>query len=168
MILGTGGAIKNVADFWNDEPFMVVNSDILFDTDLEAFCRYHMHTGATATLMLFNHEQFNQVRVDPQNRILGFDSETRLFETHTTLLTFTGIQIIHPELLDFIPANRFYSIIDAYKTALSAKKRILAYIPDRLAWTDIGSPERYREAACQVMAREAFFRLTHQTSCRGK
>ncbi len=166
MILGTGGAIKNVADFWNDEPFMVVNSDILFDTDLEAFCRYHMHAGATATLMLFNHERFNQVRVDPQNRILGFDSETRLFETQTTLLTFTGIQIIHPELLDFIPANGFYSIIDAYKTALSAKKKILAYIPDRLTWTDIGSPERYRKAACQVMAREAFFRLTHQRHAR--
>ena len=31
LILGTGGAIKNVADFWDDQPFMVVNSDILTD-----------------------------------------------------------------------------------------------------------------------------------------
>ena len=161
-ILGTGGAIKNLSDFWDDEPFLVVNSDILFNTDLEAFGRYHMSGCSIATLMLCDHQMFNQVWVGPENRILGFDSETRPLQTSKNPLTFTGIQIIQPELLDFIPANRFYSIIDAYKTALSEKKKIRAYIPDRLVWADIGSPDRYREAACQAMAREAFFRLTRQ------
>lgn len=161
-ILGTGGAIKNLTDFWDAEPFMVVNSDILFDTDLEILCQYHMKGCSAATLMLCDHPMFNQVWVDPDNRILGFDSGTRFLETKMKPLTFTGIQIIHPELLDLIPANRFTSIIDTYKAALSEKKKIRAYIPDRLTWADIGSPERYREAACQVMAREAFFRLTRQ------
>jgi aminoglycoside/choline kinase family phosphotransferase/UTP-glucose-1-phosphate uridylyltransferase len=161
-ILGTGGAIKNLSDFWDDEPFMVVNSDILFDTDLEAFGRYHTSGCSIATLMLCDHQMFNQVWVDPENRVLGFDSGRRPLQTNKNPLTFTGIQIIHPELLDFIPANRFYSVIDAYKKALSEKKKIRAYIPDRLAWTDIGSPERYREAACQAMARETFLGLTRQ------
>ena len=161
-ILGTGGAIKNLTDFWDDEPFLVVNSDILFNTDLEALGRYHMSGCSIATLMLCDHQMFNQVWVGPENRILGFDSKTHPLQTSKNPLTFTGIQIIHPELLDLIPANRFYSIIDAYKTALSEKKKIRAYIPDRLVWTDIGSPDRYREAACQATAREAFFRLTRQ------
>ena len=159
-ILGTGGAIKNLTDFWCDDPFMVINSDILFETDLEALCRYHMQECALATLMLCDHPMFNQVWVGPENHILDFGSETRPPEADKTPLTFTGIQIIHPELLDFIPSNRFYSTIDAYKTALSMRKKIQAYIPDGLVWTDIGSPERYRDAACQAMIQEAFFRLT--------
>ncbi len=158
-ILGTGGAIKNLTDFWDDAPFMVVNSDILFDTDLEALCRYHLKDDALATLMLYDHPSFNQVWVSPGKHILGFDSETRPPGTDKTPLTFTGIQIIHPGLLDLIPAKRFYSTIDAYKSALSMNKKIRAYIPDRLVWTDIGSPERYRDAACQAMVREVLFGL---------
>ena len=30
-ILGTGGAIQNVADFWDNQPFMVINADIVAD-----------------------------------------------------------------------------------------------------------------------------------------
>lgn len=161
-ILGTGGAIKKLTDFWGDNPFMVVNSDILFDTDLGALCRYHMKGDAIATLMLYDHPMFNQVWMNLRKHILGFDSGTRPPEADKTPLTFTGIQIIHPGLLEFIPSNRFYSTIDAYKSALSMKKKIRAYIPDRLVWTDIGSPERYRDGACQAMAREVFFRLTRQ------
>lgn len=159
-ILGTGGAIKNLVDFWDDEPFMVINSDILFDTDLEAFCRYHMNGDSAATLMLCDHQIFNQVRVDQDNHILGFGSGTPPLKSEAKRLTFTGIQIIHPELLDFIPTHQFSSVIDAYKLALLAKKEIRAYIPDHLTWADIGSPERYREAASQAMAREALFSST--------
>jgi len=161
-ILGTGGAIKNLAEFWGDEPFLVVNSDILFDTDLEALYRSHMKEDALATLMLHDHPMFNQVWVDMKNRILGFNSEARPPEAKKTPLTFTGIQIIHPKLLDLIPSNRLYSTIDAYKSALSINKKIRAYIPDRLVWTDIGSPERYRNAACQIMVQDVFSRLLRQ------
>jgi len=160
-ILGTGGAIKNLSDFWDDEPFMVVNSDILFDTDLGALCRYHLDGCSIATLMLHDHPEFNQVWVDPENRIYDFNPETPPHKSAAKPLTFTGIQVIHPEILNYIPKNQFYSIIDAYKTALAVKKKIQAYIPDKLAWTDIGSPGRYREATCQAMTREAFSLLTH-------
>ena len=166
-ILGTGGAIKNLAEFWGDEPFLVVNSDILFDTDLEALYRYHMTKDALATLMLHDHPMFNRVWVDMKNRILSFESEARPPEAIKKPLTFTGIQVIHPRLLDFIPPNRFYSTIDAYKNALSKNRKIRAYIPDRLVWTDIGSPERYRDAACQAMVQEVFSRLTRQKHISG-
>ena len=33
QILGTGGAIKNVIDFWDHQPFMVINADIVADID---------------------------------------------------------------------------------------------------------------------------------------
>ncbi len=42
-ILGTGGAIKNLSDFWDDEPFMVVNSDIITDIDLKNVFDFHLN-----------------------------------------------------------------------------------------------------------------------------
>jgi len=45
-ILGTGGAIKNVADFWDDQPFMVINADIVADIDLKEV--YHAHCSHPA------------------------------------------------------------------------------------------------------------------------
>ena len=41
LILGTGGAIKNVADFWDEQPFMVINADIVADIDLKEVYRAH-------------------------------------------------------------------------------------------------------------------------------
>ena len=71
-ILGTAGAIKNVAGFWDSRPFMVINSDILFDLDLAAAYQYHLSYGSQATLILWDDSRFNTVRVDPDYRILGF------------------------------------------------------------------------------------------------
>ena len=34
QILGTGGAIKNVPDFWDTRPFLVINADIVTDIDI--------------------------------------------------------------------------------------------------------------------------------------
>jgi len=34
-ILGTGGGIKNVANFWDSRPFMVINGDIYSTIDLK-------------------------------------------------------------------------------------------------------------------------------------
>ena len=34
-ILGTGGAINNVRGFWDNQPFIVINSDIVTDINLK-------------------------------------------------------------------------------------------------------------------------------------
>ncbi len=155
-ILGTGGAIKNLAEFWDHEPFMVVNSDILFDTDLSAFIHFHLENNALATLLLCDDAQFNQVRVGPQGHICGFSRDNGPASNEARVLTFTGIQIIDPQLLQFIPEKTFYSVIDAYRAAMAQGRIIQAFIPRQITWTDIGSPQRYRSAAIRSMASTAF------------
>jgi len=44
-ILGTGGAIYNVRDFWDQDAFMVINGDIVTDIDLKAVYDFHQHHG---------------------------------------------------------------------------------------------------------------------------
>ena len=71
-ILGTGGAIKNVADFWEDRPFMVINSDIITDIEFKKVYDFHLNHTHPATLVLHDDPEFNTVVVDRNGFIEAF------------------------------------------------------------------------------------------------
>ena len=71
-ILGTGGAIKNVSDFWDDQPFMVINADIIADIDLAEVYRTHCRRQPPATLVLCDDPRFNSVAVEQDKWVTGF------------------------------------------------------------------------------------------------
>jgi len=171
-ILGTGGAIKNVADFWDNTPFMVINSDIVTDIDFKGVYEFHLNHRHPATLILHNDPEFNTVVLNKDGFIQDFDERfsmtapydpaingSKSFESEEyKRLTFTGIQVLNPELLELIPDNVFFSIIDGYKKLLSQNKKICAYIKKNHYWKDLGTPERYELAVFDKMAPEAFKR----------
>jgi mannose-1-phosphate guanylyltransferase len=45
-LLGTGGGIRNVTDFWDQRPLVVINGDIFSAIDLQAVLRSHEDSGA--------------------------------------------------------------------------------------------------------------------------
>jgi NDP-sugar pyrophosphorylase family protein/tRNA A-37 threonylcarbamoyl transferase component Bud32 len=172
-ILGTGGAIKNAADFWDDRPFVVINGDILTDLDLKAV--YYFHTKAAchpATLVLHDFPRFNTVLMDQDGFIRGFDSPDTAFRTagekrsafmaglkerlSYQKMAFTGIQILNPAVLDFIPDKGYFSSIDMYRKMIAAGAAVRAFTAKKIYWTDIGTPARYRQAAFDYMAPRAF------------
>jgi len=61
-------------------------------------------------------------------------------------LAFTGIHVINPEVLSFIPDKKKYNIIDAYKRLIDLKKPIRAYIATGHKWIDIGTIVDYLRA----------------------
>ena len=75
QILGSGGAIKNLADFWDDEPFMVINADIVADIDLKEVYSDHCRQHAPATLVLCDDPVFNSVAVEQNKWITGFSNQ---------------------------------------------------------------------------------------------
>lgn len=158
-ILGTGGAIKQVEAFWDDTPFMVVNSDIATDIDFRKVYDFHCHHPYPATLVLTDYPQLNSVTCDPEGFISDFyipqNSNQRL---NTQRYTFTGIHVLDRAILDFIPRGIFYNIIDAYENLLKAGAKIKAFFALDAYWKDIGTPERYREAVLDRMIPEAFFK----------
>ncbi|MEA3232363.1 MAG: sugar phosphate nucleotidyltransferase, partial [Thermodesulfobacteriota bacterium] len=48
-ILGTGGGIKNAADFFGQQPFVVLNSDIITDIPLEKVYAFHCSHAESVT-----------------------------------------------------------------------------------------------------------------------
>ena len=127
-ILGTGGALKNVADFWDDQPFIVANSDIFTDIDIAAAYRFHQKHNSLVTLVLTNDPEFNSVSVHSDGTVADFNTT----DSHIPTWTFTGIHIIDPVVLDLIPAGHFSNIIDIYRELMLQGKSIRAYIPRRL------------------------------------
>jgi len=165
-ILGTGGAIKNVADFWDEEPFIVINGDIVSDIDLKEVYRFHTKHPYLITLVLADDPDFNTVTVDNNQFITALKKPpdgsppTRAGNR----LTFTGIHILNPELLNFIPDKGYSDIIDVYSRLLAQRIRLKAFKPANGNWRDLGTPRRYAETVFEKMAAQAFEKITSSST----
>ena len=71
-ILGTGGAIINVKEFWNDRPFMVVNADIITAINLKSVYDFHCQHRHPVTLVLVDDPHFNSVTCDSDSFVTAF------------------------------------------------------------------------------------------------
>lgn len=167
VILGTAGAIKNAVDFWDTQPFIVINSDIVTDIDLRKVYDFHLSHNHQATLVLHDCAEFNNVWVDKNDFITGFrDQGKEAKPDHTRKLTFTGIQVLDPEILGLIPDRVFSSSIDVYRKLILSGKKVKAYISKKYYWKDIGTHERYKETVFDKMAPEAFKRAFPGCVCK--
>jgi NDP-sugar pyrophosphorylase family protein len=156
IILGTGGAIRNFADFWDRRPFMVINADIHSAIDLRAVYEFHLRHRPAATLVLVDHPEFNTVTTDSDGCVREFAAAPG--RAPAGALTFTGIQVLDPVVLDYLPERGFYHSIDAFRAMIADGKIVRAFIPHPGGWMDLGTPERYRQAAAEASAREAWRR----------
>lgn len=148
-ILGTGGAIKNFSDFFGNNPFVVINVDVLTDIDLEKAYNYHIDSGNIATMVLHDCEPFNQVMI--RNSHVVDISRQKSAER----LAFTGIHIINPEILSYIPGSGYSDIIDCYNRLIQSGVTIGAYVSENHFWRDIGNPESYIAANREILEIES-------------
>jgi len=146
-ILGTGGGIKNTEGFWDDTPFIVMNSDILTDIDLARALQAHQERGSLVTLILHDCQPFNQIRINDKLDILDIAPAPG-----PNRLAFTGLHIMEPDLLSHLPAGEFSSIIDCYLKLISRGLPIRAHVSRGHYWRDVGTIRSYilanQEALC--------------------
>ncbi len=140
-ILGTGGGIKNTEDFWDDEPFIVLNADILTDIPLNQAYAHHLTSGALATMVLHDHPPYNKIRLNRDGSILEIPHPYG-----PEGLAFTGVHIISPELLEHIPHRGFSDIVDCYRQLIQSGESLNAFVSQGHFWQDIGNPGEYLAA----------------------
>lgn len=158
-IMGTGGAMKLLADFWGKEPFLVINADVVSNLDLAVLYSAHLSSESLASLVMHDHPKYNSVAVDAAGRIVMMPPRSRVQRPENSrLMAFTGIHVIDPEVLGLIPEDQPYSIIDAYQSVIDRGQRLNAHLPETLYWRDIGTPDQYRQTAYEQLAPEAFNR----------
>ncbi len=155
-ILGTGGAIRNNIDLLGESPFMVINSDIYTNIDLQAVYRFHTDNDAPVTMVMHDRQPFNTVWVDRENLVTGFNEVSGARSHCGKLMAFTGIHVIDPGVTrQMPPEGTFFSVIDFYAALIKNGGRIKAMIVSGHEWDDIGTYESYRNTAFRETVRSA-------------
>jgi NDP-sugar pyrophosphorylase family protein len=152
--LDTGGAIGfAAADAGIDETFVVVNGDVLTDTDVGAQIARHRGTGALATIALTPVEdpsRFGVVVTDSGARVTAFIEKPPPGEAPSNFVN-AGTYVLEPEVLRRIPAGAPMSMERAVFPALAADASLFAVASDRY-WLDVGLPDSYLQAAFDLLS----------------
>lgn len=151
-ILGTAGALDKLRDFFDGEEFVAVNGKLITEIDLGRAIEFHRAHVALATLVLKPneaHENFSIVRVGEDHRILGFDPLD--VEAADTPLLFTGIQVLHPRVFDYIPRDRFsHTTSDVYLPAIAKGEPVLGFITNQ-PWYELSTLGRYLDISLKFL-----------------
>lgn len=153
--LGTAGAVKNAEAFFDDEPMLVFNGDILTDVDLSAVLRTHKESKARATLTLIKVEDptaYGLVMLDG-NRITNFLEKPSMDEARELNVDTVnaGIYVLDPDVFRYVPKNEAYSFERGlFPLLLQLGDRLSGHTTDSY-WLDIGSPLKYMQAHTDVL-----------------
>jgi len=151
-ILGTGGGPRKVRRLFGDEPFLLVNGDVVFDFDLSDLVRRHVASGARATLALKAHrdaEAYGGVVTGPGGFIRALAGRPRPVPGRALL--FTGVHVLDPALLERLPPGRSDSVRDLYAPMVAEGERLLG-VRVGGAWYDFGSPSLYLASQLSMLS----------------
>lgn len=150
--LGTAGGVRQAADFL-DETFAVLSGDGITDLDLTAALDFHRARGALATLVLKqadNPLDYGVVLADADGRIRSFHEKPDWSEVVSDTVN-TGIYILEPEVLSYIPEGRACDFgHDLFPELVRRGKRVFGYVMQGY-WCDIGDTRAYLQAHMDAM-----------------
>ena len=104
-LLGTAGGVRNVKDFFGDDPIVIVSGDALTDTDLNDLVDRHQRAGGIATLTVKKVDDTREYGVvihDADGRIQGFQEKPDPAEALSDLGN-CGIYCFSPGDLRLLP-----------------------------------------------------------------
>lgn len=150
-ILGTGGAVKNAKKYLkNSDNFIVYNTDVDCDASINLILKYHLESGAIATLGVQDRKTSRFLLTDINGRLIGRteNGEDIIYaEDSQSIMTykykaFCGIHIISAEIFDYLYAFNYpFDIIPVYMHLIKLGKLLLTYDLSGISWKDLGIPE---------------------------
>jgi NDP-sugar pyrophosphorylase family protein len=144
-ILGTGGGIKKLEKELGDAPFLVINSDVLTDFNLSRLISFHHQNRGLATLVLREDpevDRFGPVEIDSTGRIHQILGKGVKEGGVLKKRMFTGIHLVDPQVLGYLPEGIFHSITDTYIDILT-QGSLLFGLEMKGFWADLGTLEEY-------------------------
>ncbi|NLT34609.1 MAG: NTP transferase domain-containing protein [Gaiellales bacterium] len=145
--LGTAGSVKN-AESVLDDTFIVISGDALTDFDLTRIIGFHQQRGAMVTIALKsvdNPLEFGVVIVDEEGRIERFLEKPGWGQVFSDTIN-TGIYVLEPEVLDYIPSGTAYDFSHELFPRLFEMRKPLYGSLQEGYWQDIGNLEQYLQA----------------------
>ncbi|KRF18799.1 hypothetical protein ASG90_02560 [Nocardioides sp. Soil797] len=156
--LGTGGAIRNVADSLTDDPngaVIILNGDVLSGHDLPGqladFRAGRNGRRVDVSLHLVEVEDaraFGCVPTDDEGRVLDFVEKS---ENPVTNQINAGCYIFRRDVIDTIPAGTVVSVERETFPGLVAEGNLVVGFVDSAYWRDVGTPAALVAASRDVV-----------------
>jgi mannose-1-phosphate guanylyltransferase/mannose-1-phosphate guanylyltransferase/phosphomannomutase len=145
VLLETGGGIRNISNLLRgDRPLLVYHGDILTDLPLAPAIAFHRGSGHLATMILRSTSGPKHVAFDSASGTV-LDVRDRFGRGLPHQHAFTGIYLVEPALLEFIPTETKISIIPILVDLIRGGKAVGGIVIDEGEWRDLGSRKEYLE-----------------------
>jgi dTDP-glucose pyrophosphorylase len=139
--MGTAGALS-LAKEKLDEPFFVMNGDLLTNINFEDMMEYHLANGAMATMGVREYDfqiPYGVVKTDGVN-IVNIE-EKPVYQ----LFVSGGVYVLSHEVLKYIPENEYYDMPTLFEKVIEEKEKSISF-PIHEYWLDIGRIEEFEKA----------------------
>jgi mannose-1-phosphate guanylyltransferase len=163
--LDTCGAVKLGSEFFNGDPLVVFNADILTDLDLAAMIRFHETGNALGTIALArvpDPTAFGLVELEgEEQQILSFREkptaeQAALWGIDTIN---AGTYILEPEVFAQVPPATPWSFErQLFPELVASSQGMRGYIHEGY-WLDIGNPLKYLQSHLDILTKQMPFPL---------
>lgn len=158
-LLETGGGLLFAKEYFkNTDHILMLNVDILSNIDLKSMIHYHLVHSNLATLAIQKRNSSRQLMFEYNDQEelqlkAWYNQQTQVIkpENYSSLqnnwegYSFSGIQILNIEILNFIQQTGKFSIIDTYLDLMNQHK-IVGFDHSGDLLIDAGKPESIQEA----------------------
>jgi len=145
--LGTAAPLKLVKDI--DEPFLMMNGDILTTLSYSEMFEFHKTHGNIATIGITNKTvkiDLGVIHFNKADVITDYEEKPQL-QYHVSI----GIYVFQPEILNHIPDGIYFDLPDLINKLIAESTEVKVYNRE-CDWLDIGRKEDYE------LASESFFK----------
>jgi mannose-1-phosphate guanylyltransferase/phosphomannomutase len=151
---GTAGAVKLAQEHIGDDNFIIISGDLVTDFDFKKIFDYHTQKQSKLTITLTSVEnplEFGVVIADEDGKIEKFLEKPSWGEVFSDTIN-TGIYIIEPEILDYIPKGENFDFAkDLFPLLMKEGVELIAGHASGY-WRDVGNPDSYREVHEDIMS----------------
>jgi NDP-sugar pyrophosphorylase family protein len=140
--LGTAGSLGYLLGRL-DKPFFVSNCDILIDTDLRKFYRFHLENDFDLTLIA----AIIPFKIPYGVCNVNSDFTLKSLSEKPTTYHFvnTGMYILNPDVLRLIPRNEYFDMPQLLNKIISEGGRVGVYPISNRSWKDYGQAQKFKK-----------------------
>lgn len=139
--MGTAGALSLLKAKPN-EPFFVMNGDLLTNVNFESLLAYHQSNHAIATMCVREYDfqvPYGVVNIQDQKITAIVEKPVHKF------FVSAGIYMLSPESLAAIPQGQFFDMPTLFEKLIESSQNALSF-PIHEYWLDIGRMNEYEQA----------------------
>ena len=144
---GTAGAVKLAQEKIGDDNFIIISGDLVTNFDFKKIFDYHKEKKSKLTITLTSVEnplEFGVVVANKDGKIEKFLEKPSWGEVLSDTIN-TGIYVIEPEILEYIPEHQNFDFAKDFFPLLMSKGIDIMAGHSEGYWRDVGNPESYRD-----------------------